>query len=115
MGRRESEVDPDAGPLQRFAVDLRALRREAGAPTYREMARKAGFSDTTLSAAASGRRMPSLDVLRAYVAVCGGDVAAWERRWAELAGASTQLAGPDRRAPEPVPEPVPDPVPGRRP
>ncbi|GAA2636655.1 hypothetical protein GCM10010307_33700 [Streptomyces vastus] len=46
MGRRETPVDPAAGPVQRFAYELRKLRQEAGGLTYREMARRAHYSVT---------------------------------------------------------------------
>ncbi|MFE7767048.1 helix-turn-helix domain-containing protein, partial [Streptomyces sp. NPDC057438] len=65
MGRPELPVDPAAGPVQRLAHDLRELRRSAGGVSYRTMAKKAGFSVTTLAKAASGERLPSLPVLRA--------------------------------------------------
>ncbi|MFE2640887.1 helix-turn-helix domain-containing protein [Streptomyces scopuliridis] len=51
--------------------------------TYREMARRTGLSAVTLSQAAAGRKLPSLEVLLAYVSACGGDGDEWERRWHE--------------------------------
>ncbi|MCP2327517.1 hypothetical protein HDA40_006024 [Hamadaea flava] len=95
MARQENPVDPFAGPLQSFAYDLRKVRIEAGNPTYRSLARTAGYSPTTLSEAAAGLRKPSLDVVLAYVGACGGDVEAWRRRWEQL----------DREIAEPDPEP----------
>ncbi|WP_346175041.1 DNA-binding protein [Streptomyces cuspidosporus] len=85
MGRRESPLDPSAGPVQRFAYELRKLRTEAGGPTYRSMAQRAPYSVTTLSQAAAGEQLPSLRVALAYVEACGGDRAAWEARWREAA------------------------------
>ncbi|WP_283133245.1 helix-turn-helix domain-containing protein [Rhizohabitans arisaemae] len=81
MGRRESPVDPAEGPVQRLAYELRKLRQEADGLTYRAMARRAGYSITTLSQAAGGERLASLEVVLAYVQVCGGDPADWEERW----------------------------------
>ncbi|MFG6200582.1 hypothetical protein [Nonomuraea sp. JJY05] len=83
-GRRERPVDPAAGPVQRFASELRKLRQEAGGPTYRAMAKRAGYSVTTLSQAAAGERLASLPVVLAFVQTCGGDVSAWERRWQQV-------------------------------
>ncbi|KJK52272.1 hypothetical protein UK23_03815 [Lentzea aerocolonigenes] len=68
----------------RFAGDLRRLRAEAGGPPYRELARKAHFSVTTLSEAAAGRKLPGLDVTLAYVRACGGDENTWSQRWHEV-------------------------------
>ncbi|MEU7242666.1 DNA-binding protein [Streptomyces sparsogenes] len=85
MGRRESPLDPSAGPVQRFAYELRKLRTEAGGPTYRSMAQRAPYSVTTLSQAAAGEQLPSLRVALAYVEACGGDRAEWEARWREAA------------------------------
>ncbi|WP_172385598.1 PD40 domain-containing protein [Streptomyces sp. MNP-20] len=87
MGRREKPLEPTAGPVQRFAYDLRKLRAEAGGPTYRALAGRTAYSAPTLSAAASGDRLPSLPVLLAYVEACGGDRAAWEARWHEILAA----------------------------
>ncbi|OLB74135.1 MAG: hypothetical protein AUI14_24510 [Actinobacteria bacterium 13_2_20CM_2_71_6] len=44
MGRQEQPLDPEAGPLQTFAYDLRQLRRATGSPGYRTLARRAGYS-----------------------------------------------------------------------
>ena len=51
MPRPERPLDPSDGPVQRFAGELRELRRRAGNPGYRELALQAGYS-----AAASGAR-----------------------------------------------------------
>ncbi|MFF0445881.1 hypothetical protein ACFYT4_05595 [Streptomyces sp. NPDC004609] len=103
MGRREKPLDPDEGPVQRFAYELRELRRRAGGPTYRTMARNSPYSAPTLSAAASGERLPSLPVALAYVAACGGDAedaVHWEKRWRE-ALADEPLPDPDQQGPYP--------------
>ncbi|WP_405725458.1 hypothetical protein OG607_20970 [Streptomyces sp. NBC_01537] len=90
MGRPEKPLDPKAGPVQRLAHELRELRRAAGNPSYQSMAAKAGFSATTLSRAAFGERLPSLDVLRGYVHACGGEPGEWEPRWKETEAASVE-------------------------
>ncbi|MFI8302765.1 DNA-binding protein [Streptomyces sp. NPDC085927] len=81
MGRPETPVDPAAGPVQQFAYALRKLRREAGGISYREMSRRAHYSVTALSQAASGDQLPSLPLTLAYVKACGGAEDEWERRW----------------------------------
>ncbi|MFF4056392.1 DNA-binding protein [Streptomyces sp. NPDC001668] len=84
-GRRESPLDPSAGPVARFAAELRKLRAEAGSPTYRMMAQRTGQGASTLSQAAGGERLPTLPVVLAYVRACGGDLEEWEERWREAA------------------------------
>jgi transcriptional regulator with XRE-family HTH domain len=84
VARQERPVDPTAGPLQSLAYDLRKLRVENGSPTYRALARKTGYSASTLSEAASGNRKPTLDVLLAFVGALGGDQKEWRERWAVL-------------------------------
>lgn len=80
-GRREVPVDPAAGPVQRFAYELRRLRTESGGITYRALSSRAGYSVTTLSQAAAGEQLPTLPVVLAYVRACGGDAVRWEARW----------------------------------
>ncbi|MEV7288894.1 hypothetical protein AB0O01_30845 [Streptomyces sp. NPDC093252] len=98
MGRKEKPLDPAAGAVQRFAFELRKLREEAGAPTYRAMAARAGYSGPTLSAAAAGERLPTLPVLLAYVRACGGDAADeadWTARLLAAVAESAEPAAPD--------------------
>ena len=79
--------------LLNFAADLRLLRQKAGNPTYRELAKRAHFSVTTLSSAANGRQLPSLTVTLAYVRACDGDEQEWEQRWHSVA-TELAVAGP---------------------
>ncbi len=99
-GRRERSLDPDAGPVERFATQLRALRESAGRPTYRAMAEKVPFSVTALSQAAAGRQLPTLAVTLAYAEVCGGDRQEWERRWRQAAAEVAERAAGERAAGE---------------
>ncbi|MFG2338008.1 NB-ARC domain-containing protein [Streptomyces yangpuensis] len=85
MGRPERPLAADAGPVTAFARELRGLRTAAGSPGYREMATRALFSASVLSEAAAGYRLPTLQVALAFAEACGGDRAAWERRWHEAA------------------------------
>ncbi len=94
--RTERPLDTDDRALTHFAADLRRLREKAGSPPYRELAKRAHYSSTTLADAASGRRLPSLPVTQAYVRACGGDPSDWEARWHALAA---ELAGPAPDAP----------------
>jgi hypothetical protein len=83
MGRHEQPIRGDNPIVVGFARRLRELRRAAGTPTYRQMARQAYASRTCLSAAASGGQLPTLNITEAFVRACGGDVAQWRALWAE--------------------------------
>lgn len=107
MGRREQPVKP--GPLSAFAQDLRSLRAATGLP-YRALARKAGYSASALSAAASGQALPTLALTLAFVGACGGDEGQWRQRWHQLAESlrttnaellPPDTAGSDQSAPAP--------------
>ncbi|MEO3749631.1 hypothetical protein [Streptomyces sp. B6B3] len=101
MGRQEKALDPAAGPVQRFASELRGLRQRAGGLTYRVMAQRTSYTVSTLSRAASGEQLPSLPVTLAYVQACGGDRDAWERRWRAVAeqAATETVDDPEVSAP----------------
>lgn len=76
-------MDPDAGPIQRLAHELRALREQAGKPTYREMAGRTRYSTSALSQAAAGEQLPSLALVLAYAQALKADTGQWEERWRE--------------------------------
>ncbi|NUT96041.1 MAG: transcriptional regulator [Saccharothrix sp.] len=98
MPRGERPLPSDGGPVTALAAELRALRRAAGGPSYREMARRAHYSSSALADAAGGRRLPSLDITLAYVRACEGDEEQWRRRWQDAAAESA------REVPEPMAE-----------
>jgi hypothetical protein len=54
-------------------------------PTYRQLGALTHYSAATLSDAAGGRKLPTLDVTLSYVRACGGNEPSWERRWTSLA------------------------------
>ncbi|MFS8097856.1 hypothetical protein LFM09_12010 [Lentzea alba] len=85
MGRPERKIDPETGPVARFAWELRQLREKAGSPSYRELSRRAHFGTTALSEAAGGTQFPSLEVTLGYVRACEGDLDAWTEYWREVA------------------------------
>lgn len=100
MPRNEGFLDPGAGPLAGFAWDLRALRETAGNVPYRVLAKRAGFCASTLSVAASGAKLPSLDVTLAYVQACGGDPETWRERWHALAAQHPSATNSPNAQPE---------------
>lgn len=77
-------LDASTGPIAEFAMRLRALRKEAGNPSYRKLAAKTHYSASTLSVAASGTRLPTLEVTLAYVQACGGDPSEWQEYWRSI-------------------------------
>ncbi|MFJ5069220.1 cytochrome D1 domain-containing protein [Kitasatospora sp. NPDC088556] len=95
LGRPERFVDPQAGPVERLAWELRQLRDRSGAPSYRALAKESHYSASTLAEAAKGERLPSLAVVLAYARVCGGEKAEWEARWL---AASRAVQGPSATA-----------------
>jgi len=84
-GRLVSENPPGlADPLAQFAEDLRQLRHRAGDISYRDLAKRAQMSPAALSQAASGRKLPTWNVTRAFVRGCDGDVQVWRERWVQV-------------------------------
>jgi WD40 repeat protein len=81
MPRKERPLDAGDTAVLTFARELRSLRERAGRPTYRELSSMTHYSEAALSQAASGRKLPTLQVTLAYVRACGGSEAEWERRW----------------------------------
>jgi transcriptional regulator with XRE-family HTH domain len=105
VGRPQRPIpDDDHSPEAEFARALRRLRAEAGNPTYAQLQNRTGYSDTTLSAAASGRGRPSREVVQALVVALGGDPDDWDERWRALPATDAgQL--PALPEPEPAAEP----------
>jgi len=68
---------------ERFLADLRALR-DTAALEFDELAARAHYPSDVLKEAESGRSLPGLPILAAYVRACDGDVLEWEERWRRL-------------------------------
>lgn len=89
-GRPTRRIDATR-PFANIASDLVALRVSAGL-TVTQLAREAKFSTAVISTATAGLRMPTADVLEAYVRGCGANkhaVARWlTRRTTELSAAA---------------------------
>jgi hypothetical protein len=82
MPPRPRSLDPDV-PLERFALGLRDLHRQAGRPKQRVLATAMHCSHATVSAILNGHRFPSWEQTEALVLACGGDVRTWKHRWVE--------------------------------
>ncbi|MFI5529538.1 helix-turn-helix domain-containing protein [Kitasatospora sp. NPDC051853] len=80
MARRQAPLTGD-GPLVRLALRLRGTRESAGL-TLRQLSAVSGYSHSTLSLAESGRRLPSWEVVEAFVQSCGeADLSLWRAHW----------------------------------
>jgi len=84
-GRKRTEITGN-GPRADLARRLRRLRDESRL-TLRALAAKSGYAAGSLSAAESGRRVPTWDLIEAFVQGCGGNPAQWRQLW-EVADAT---------------------------
>ncbi|HEX6354765.1 response regulator [Actinophytocola sp.] len=84
MPRPERPVESAHADLAKLALGLRELRTQAGG-TYRDLSCRTGYAISVLSEAASGRRLPTWDVVKAYVEACDGDPGEWHQVWINAA------------------------------
>ncbi|GAA1548289.1 hypothetical protein GCM10009678_33700 [Actinomadura kijaniata] len=82
MPPRPRRLDP-AVPVERFALELRELHRDAGKPKQQLLAAAMHCSHATVSAILNGHRFPSWFQTEAFVRACRGDVDAWRYKWTE--------------------------------
>lgn len=80
MPAQPRRLNPDL-PVERFALALRDLHRQAGRPKQRLLAAALHASHATVSAILNGHRFPSWEQTAALVVACDGDLPAWRRRW----------------------------------
>jgi hypothetical protein len=83
MGRPQVPLARDGSPVREFAFWLRDLRNRSGL-TYEQVAKLTHYGTSTLQAATSGERLPTLKVVTAFVKACKGDQAAWQDYWTQL-------------------------------
>ena len=83
MGRPQAPFERDGSPIREFAFWLRDLRNRSGL-TYEQVAKMTHYGTSTIQAATSGERLPTLKVVAAFVEACDGDVAAWRSYWIQL-------------------------------
>jgi hypothetical protein len=85
VARRYSNLDPHSGPVQRFAAELRLLRAQVGNPGFRQMGQRVYRAHSSLSEAASGKRLPTWDTAEAFINACGmtasEEVGLWHAKW----------------------------------
>ncbi|PWS39435.1 hypothetical protein DKT74_38375 [Streptomyces sp. ZEA17I] len=82
---------PTTDPVAEFASSLRRLRLDAGNPTFESMERRSGRSRASLNGASKGRKFPTWDVTRDFVAACGGDLAEWRQQWQAARDAQSHI------------------------
>lgn len=68
-------------PLADLAAALHHLRRGAGEPSMREIARNIRYSHTAVTDAFKGLRCPTWPMLKAIVQHLGGDPTLFHQRW----------------------------------
>ena len=83
MGRPEEPLERDGSPVREFAFWLRDLRRRSGL-TYDQLGKKAHYATSTVQAAATGHRLPTLRVTMAIVGACDGDAGQWRDYWTQI-------------------------------
>ena len=83
MGRPQVPLEQNGSPVRELAFWLRDLRTRAGL-TYEQLGRDAHYATSTMQAAASGKSLPTLRVVLAFVDACGGDVSAWRDYWTQI-------------------------------
>jgi ABC-type phosphate transport system substrate-binding protein len=93
MARPEAKIPEDAPPaIARLASALRDLRRSSGL-NLTQLAARASCSVGALSEAASGKRVPTWEIMKAYVAGCGGNPDDWRGLWDAASASSGSDAG----------------------
>jgi transcriptional regulator with XRE-family HTH domain len=83
---REDNRHSELEELAAFGAALEELRRQCQL-SYRSLSEKVGYSSSVLAKAASGRERPTLEVVRAFVSACGGDLPDWIGRWHTMSAA----------------------------
>src|SRR5690348_10565861 len=94
-GSEEVDLRPDPDSIFSIAElgrQLRLLRIVSGAPTLRELAKRATSTGehlprSTAGNAESGKHLPGLEVIQAFVRACNAsaaDVSRWQAAWQRL-------------------------------
>lgn len=102
MARSLRPLDPNRGPVQEFAAELRKLWEEAGNPQFLQMARKTGKSRTAMTEALGGDHLPSWETVAAFVTACGGKPIEWRSRWENTRDARTAIGLQTAQASQPT-------------
>ncbi|WP_030562142.1 helix-turn-helix domain-containing protein [Streptomyces aureocirculatus] len=124
MARPEKEIPTDVPlSLKSLAIDMRTLRKDSNL-TISQLAKVSGYSTAAISGATAGKKVPSLELVEAFVMGCGytGDMERWRRAHRaarrDMKGTSSssedtgehqlpRLTALLRRTPEPAPPSAP--------
>ncbi|MFI0155238.1 helix-turn-helix domain-containing protein [Streptomyces lydicus] len=90
-GRGLKPLPDDGHPRTQFAQDLRMLREQAGAPSYRILVEKVGYTLATYSSMFNGKALPEREQLLDLVGYLGGDTEEWAKRLRGATSAEEQL------------------------
>ncbi len=86
--------DRVAGSTDELAASLRALRANAGTPSFRVLAQRIGtVSHTTIADALAGKRVPSWPIVSDIVRALGGDEEEFKRLWLAAADDDSASVG----------------------
>jgi transcriptional regulator with XRE-family HTH domain len=99
MGRPQKPLDRDGSAVREFAFWLRDLRKGSGL-TYDQLGKNAHYATSTVQAATSGNRLPTLRVAMSIVKACDGDVRQWRDYWTQIQRVL------DRGAPDDADQPI---------
>jgi transcriptional regulator with XRE-family HTH domain len=94
MGRPQAPLERDGSPVREFAFWLRDLRNRSGL-TYEQLAKISNYATSTVQEATAGRRLPTLNVVKAFVKACHGDQPAWREYWTQIRRSLDPDAPPD--------------------
>ncbi|MEV6547674.1 helix-turn-helix transcriptional regulator [Streptomyces sp. NPDC051597] len=78
MGRRTKDLPEGSSPLVELAAWLREQRERTGL-TYAQLAERLECNKSTLSRAANGTELPSLNMVERFAMACGADVSTGRR------------------------------------
>lgn len=86
MARPERSIDPSS-PCADLAIALRRKRKKSGI-SYSKLAKRANYGHTSLSDAAGGEKLPTWDVVLAFVRACDPELTQteqeeWRRLWTD--------------------------------
>lgn len=90
-GRGLKPLPDDGHPRTQFAQDLRTLREQAGAPSYRILVEKVGYTLATYSSIFNGKALPDLEQLLDLVGYLGGNTEEWTKHLKSVISAEEQL------------------------